>query len=224
MGSTDSGVRRSKWLPRWGLRTFLVFIGCLCLLLGYWTTQVRPYRQQAVAADCLRRLGCQWTSREVTPPIWSRWLVPADGYRSVESVDLGEVYWILNPESLRREDARRFEGITRDCPSRDEVLDALSGLSDLESLSLRYCEISDEEFRSLRSLSHLEELSLTGCPVTDKSIGQLADMPKLRTLILRWTRISPEGVERLRTELPECEILYRQRAEEAPAVGDPDSW
>ena len=44
--------------------------------------------------------------------------------------------------------------------------------------------------------------------MTDAVVESLAELKNLRVLDLRATRLTPDGVERLRKALPDCEIRY----------------
>ena len=48
-------------------------------------------------------------------------------------------------------------------------------------------------------------------PVTDDAIASLAQIKTLTYLNLLYTKITPAGVERLRQELPGCQISYLKK-------------
>jgi hypothetical protein len=90
----------------------------------------------------------------------------------------------------------------------DEGMHHLRDLKDLIYLGLRETRIGDAGLRHLTGLTQLESLNLMETPVTDASIPILLGLEKLKTLRLEGCRISPAGVARLRSEMPQCLIVY----------------
>lgn len=60
----------------------------------------------------------------------------------------------------------------------------------------------------LGRLRGLKRLNLEGMPLTDDDLGCLRSLAGLRKLNLMDTRVSAAGVARLRSALPDCEILH----------------
>jgi hypothetical protein len=218
------------WLPsisriRFSLRTLLLGVAAVCMTLGFWVTQVRPYRQQQRAAEIFDQIKGKWSSRPAAPPAWSRWLLSNEPTVWVEKVDLSGARMIddKSQQEIVKKLNLSLSRARESSPPRETILEAIGQLHELESLSLSYCEITDEEIARLGQKPKLKELFLTGCDVTDASIDRLAVYPSLRQLYLRWTRLSPEGVDRLRKALPDCEVYYRSRPAPSPAVAQPNS-
>lgn len=110
------------------------------------------------------------------------------------------------------------------CPRiSDEGLRQLLGMKDLESLGLNGCDITDRGVALLAQFPKLRLLDLMCDRITDRSLGLLQQMPALKyvglprssTFLARLlahcgvrvnSRISGGAVERLRQELPECEV------------------
>jgi Leucine-rich repeat (LRR) protein len=59
----------------------------------------------------------------------------------------------------------------------------------------------------LAALSELESLNLYGNEVTDALLAKLATLPKLKKLYLWQTKVTEEGVKKLKEALPECEVI-----------------
>jgi hypothetical protein len=86
-------------------------------------------------------------------------------------------------------------------------LEQLSGLSTIYSLSLGKTDVSDVGLRSIVSLPNLHHLRIAGGRITDSGLTKLTACSSLETLHVNLQRdISPEVVERLRTQLPHCKI------------------
>ena len=89
----------------------------------------------------------------------------------------------------------------------DKGLVHLGKLSSLESLCLDETRISDEGMSNLKGLVQLEVLHLRSrLPVSDTSIPVIVRFEKLRELKVQGTKITPEGLERLKRKLPDCRI------------------
>ena len=89
----------------------------------------------------------------------------------------------------------------------DKGLVHLGKLSSLETLCLDETRISDEGMSNLKGLVQLEVLHLRSrLPVSDTSIPVIVRFEKLRELKVQGTKITPEGLERLKRKLPDCRI------------------
>lgn len=93
----------------------------------------------------------------------------------------------------------------------DETLAHLTQLMTLERLSLSYCRgITDRGLRSgtLQSMKHLKQLGLRGLnQVTDATLDELAEFRHLEHLTIRETKISADGVTRLKQALPKTVVF-----------------
>lgn len=79
-------------------------------------------------------------------------------------------------------------------------------------------EVGNEELReiaNLEGLDHLERLVIVESRITDEGLVHLTKFPRLRDVYFRGTRVSEAGVERLRRELPECEIVVEREERES---------
>jgi len=89
----------------------------------------------------------------------------------------------------------------------DKGLPHLKGLVSLETLCLDETRVSDEGLENIRGLKALEVLHLRSrLPVSDRSIPLIIRFEKLRELKVAGTKITPEGLERLKRKLPDCRI------------------
>lgn len=114
----------------------------------------------------------------------------------------------------------------------DDGLQVLKGLSELEELEISRARITDDgvkflgPLRALKKLHlvdapltdsvlnqitsywRLEELDLSGSQITDDGLPLLHDMTSLRVLTCRNTRVTREGMNRLRDALPRTWTAY----------------
>jgi eukaryotic-like serine/threonine-protein kinase len=87
----------------------------------------------------------------------------------------------------------------------------LTQLNDLKisGLTLRDSkQIDDEVVSSLPKLPGLTRLWLDGTSITDTGLERLADVKKLNFLVVRKTKVTKAGVEKLAAALPACKIEY----------------
>jgi hypothetical protein len=61
--------------------------------------------------------------------------------------------------------------------------------------------------RRLAGLERLEYLNLVGTGITDAGVAHLESLRGLRTLYLWRTGVTGDGVERLKSSLPEAEVI-----------------
>lgn len=112
----------------------------------------------------------------------------------------------------------------------DAGAETLAKMNTLRVLRLRAAKITDAGLEKLAALTNLEELDVEGAKVTDAGVGKLAPLTKLRSLglgntqvtdgvagtlgqmktlqqvILTRTKIAPETIQQLRTELKGASI------------------
>lgn len=93
------------------------------------------------------------------------------------------------------------------CPVGETGLESLRNCKRLEVLYLNLTGISDSALGHLGSIESLQVLSLNSTGVTDAGVKHLSGSKNLKSLILLGTKVSPEAVQRLQSELPNCEIV-----------------
>jgi len=80
-------------------------------------------------------------------------------------------------------------------------------LFDLTSLALRATMITDEGIKELESIRLTAlDLQLTG--VSDESIEVLGKISTLQELNLSQTKVTAEGIRKLKVLLPDCKIVW----------------
>jgi Leucine-rich repeat (LRR) protein len=90
-----------------------------------------------------------------------------------------------------------------------EDINVIARLKSLRHLHLNNSKLSDVNVEAISHDTSLELLSLWGCPVTDESVDSLSKMNSLKSLWIGSTRISANGLLKLKDALPNCEILSR---------------
>ena len=89
----------------------------------------------------------------------------------------------------------------------EAALEMLSFLGSLDYLRLDRAGITDAALKYLPKPA-LRDLSLAGNPITDAGLPQLKQLSNLTSLDLRQTKITPAGVQSLKSTLPKCNIQY----------------
>ncbi len=104
----------------------------------------------------------------------------------------------------------------RNCDIDDSSLKRLTGLTQLQYLSLEGSKINGEGLAVLKFLPSLKSLSLSGTKITDESLKHLLGLKKLTILLLNDTNVSDEGAETLAL-LTRLEWLYLNRTKVSDA-------
>lgn len=88
-----------------------------------------------------------------------------------------------------------------------ECAKVISKMHWLKILNFRDCSLNDESIVEISKLKGLRKLTISGRKITDASIDPLSKMVNLVDLFIhRDTRISPEGVNRLKMLRPDIKI------------------
>lgn len=197
---------------RIGLKTLLIFVTLFCSALAFWTTQIRPYRDQYAAMQMVSKLGGNYTGENLGNAGLRGWLVrmivdPAAFVR-IDTVDLRDVKF--ENDSVSRLSA--FEQLRQLDMDRstigDDGLKYLNGLKHLQHLSLRRCNLSDAGIAALREMPDLTLLRLTGNPISDDSVDRLKSYLSLKRLEIPMTLISDEGARQIEATLPACAVSH----------------
>lgn len=105
---------------------------------------------------------------------------------------------------------RYFDGLRsltlRDIPATCAALALLPNPDEMRTLNVAQSAITDEQVKFLQAMIRLERLILNETNVTDACIDDLAKLKNLKYLEATQTQLSPEGVAKLRSVLPECKI------------------
>lgn len=223
------------------LRTLLIFMTFACLLaarVNYLASQ-----RHAVRDRILETGGHVIYASDVNPPkeppnalvrAWYRFWVPP-----VARIELGVIRTrhVLTAKAksfghAKREpssasasllhDLRFFPEVVMVC-SRSVDVDGraartLARLPHLEELWLDECNLDDHHLALVLKESNLQALSVFGSDqVTDESIEQIAAAPSIVALSISGTGITREGVERIATLMPGCNVQGSPKAPLTPS-------
>ncbi|MBN71761.1 MAG: hypothetical protein CME32_21070 [Gimesia sp.] len=89
----------------------------------------------------------------------------------------------------------------------DAGLKQLSRLEQLTLLAVYNTRISDAGLEHLAKLKHLNSLDLQVTSITDAGLKHLSSIKQLQKLNLKETRVTQEGIAALQKALPDCEII-----------------
>ena len=84
----------------------------------------------------------------------------------------------------------------------------LDGLTNLRDLQLNGTNISEIGLRQIAQRHRLKQLTLNDTSIDDRAVDALVAMKSLRQLHVHHTSLSSQGLRRLRSELPNCEISH----------------
>ena len=199
-------------LMRFSLRTLFVLMTLCCILFGAWSVYVNPYRLQAQSLAAVNRLQGNSAKLPAEGPAWHRWLVTKflgdDAFTKVTQVDLAGRQ--VDDAAFRAlTGLKNLETISLDNTQiTDASADVFRAMPALATVSLRYTNISDHTAANLAALPRLRSATLTGTKITDAAVDNLAKQTALQELFIRWTKITNEGAARLTAALPKCTINF----------------
>ena len=115
-----------------------------------------------------------------------------------------------------------------DAVAREKMTDAglvhLNNLDRLERLHIMYLPITDSGLTHIKGLSELEILKLEQINITDAGLVHLHGLTQLQELTVRSTRVTAAGLEKLRSALPNCNIVVGDaNATASAAAPNPES-
>ncbi len=91
----------------------------------------------------------------------------------------------------------------------DAGMQSVAAVTELRDLSLAGTAVTGRGLKLLSSLDKLERLNLQGCrKLKDDAATVLAGFSHLRMLDLKESSLEAESVTRIRSALPDCQILY----------------
>lgn len=153
----DSDPRRTRFSPRFGLRTLMVVVTGCAALFGIQRWISHPFRIQQRAREHFESLQC---IVEVQPadPKWMAWLVGSDRY--------------LRVTSLTAANSRL----------RDESLEQLDAFPWIQKLWLGSNRLSDDCIEYVAECDSLREVDLSGTNITNQGLSQLSNLKNLEAI------------------------------------------
>jgi Leucine-rich repeat (LRR) protein len=88
----------------------------------------------------------------------------------------------------------------------DASLPLIGGFRQLESLDLSRLPVTDNGLAAVVGLRNLKTLFLTGCQVSDACLPHLRGLKQLEMLDVEGSRITLDGIKKLRTTLPKLKL------------------
>ncbi len=89
----------------------------------------------------------------------------------------------------------------------EPLLHSIANCPTLEGLSLPGLGLTDEDLKQLSAMSKLKHLYLCeNMDITDAGLTHLASIKSLQKLGLNSLKVTPEGRNKLQSELPSCDI------------------
>jgi hypothetical protein len=88
----------------------------------------------------------------------------------------------------------------------DRGLAVVAAMPALERLSLRLTNVTDSGLRVLEGNESLCTLNIQRTSISDGAVPTLATFRNLRNLYTSGSRLSPDGLARLRRALPKCQV------------------
>jgi hypothetical protein len=94
------------------------------------------------------------------------------------------------------------------CPAPKGIFRSASGVRCvwIASATRMVNLLGPDEVRDLAALKNLQHLNLRHVRISDADLQLLAQSDSLRLLILRAEGVTPEGIERLKSSMPECDV------------------
>lgn len=98
-------------------------------------------------------------------------------------------------------------------------LELLTALQSLEFLGLASTGATDESLKELANLPQLRYLLLDSNAITDSGLAELQRAKLLEGVSLVETNVTAAGVEKLESAVPQCVVLWREKADGASQNG-----
>jgi hypothetical protein len=96
-------------------------------------------------------------------------------------------------------------------PIGDAAATSLAHLNQVEDLALIHTEVTPKSLSSLKKIPALHTLTLGGIVIDDEWLTELSQLKNLRYLRLIEETITEQQIDRLRAELPGCEVVVSYR-------------
>ena len=213
MATDTESTTKSKPKRRWfrlTLRSMLVLVLLLTAVLGYTRHRIRE--KQRICNE-IRELGGGFGTEDA----WYEWIeeiVATAHWRKnglfgeLVSVDLSDTSvdddWLRQLSRFKNLERLRFGG----CKNvGDTGLRFISGLHNLQELSLYDTAITNDGLVHMQDLRQLRILSLAATQITDKGLRNIQELKNLEALEISDTKVTSEGIESLQKHLPNCVIF-----------------
>jgi hypothetical protein len=178
--------RKRRWF-QFGLRTLLIVVTVVAVPSAWLGHKIEQKRRQRDAIEDIRRIGGRVEfgyqldfdgvplANDRQPPgaLWLRKLLGDDFFADAKSVDLSGT------------------------EVRDDDLQDLDELPDLEFLGLNGTRITDGGLVHVGELRRLRMLGLTSSAISDAGLSHLRGLTRIEMLFIAYNPISDAGIEKL---------------------------
>ncbi|HEV7281679.1 MAG TPA: hypothetical protein VGN57_15865 [Pirellulaceae bacterium] len=181
--------RRRSLLPRFGLRTALIFAVVFCLAMAWLGRNFARIREEDAAIETLKQAGATIYIRsgldDIKPHPATPFQTKPPNWDSVPSFPM-RLLGLSGPAEVT---SVRFHDDQPKDESLDEALAALARFPELKSVELSGSSFTDASLDSLTPLKNLRELTLFSTSVTGDGLAQIASPERFRRL--RVSRMEP---------------------------------
>ena len=190
---------------RFSLRALFVALTLIAVWLGYRTSTVHSFE------NAKRELQENSTIYLTHRPDVNKPNAQPSGFVSLvlfgpQQVD--RVYGI----SARMSDQLLFDDSIA-IPLVKKINKHNASLPDLTELVITHSPMTSTTMSHIGNLHFLTSLHLQNTAIDDSAISDILKLTNLTDLNIRGTKISPEGCERIRAELPNCKVLCYSETE-----------
>ena len=203
---------------QFSILSLLVLMLVVAIPCGWLESEMKAARGQREAVEEIRKFGGpvrydyqkQWNDTISKPPepAWLRGLLGDDVFVNVTQV-------MLNNSGISDVGLEHLTGLTQlqtlslqDTKVSDAGLEHLKGLTQLQELGLEATKVSDSGLEHLKGLTQLQRLDVGYTKVSDAGLDYLKGLTQLQVLWLHGTNVSDKGVKKLQQALPNCHIRH----------------
>ena len=188
-------ARKLHWF-QYSLRSLFLLVFLVSLGMSWVAVKMKTAREQKEAVEEIKKLGgyvqYDYESEQLRKrlpiagppgPVWLRNLLGEDFFATVVGV------------------------MFTSTSATDAGLAHLTGLTQLEWLTLGGTKVTDAGLEHLRALTQLQELALEDTKITDAGLEHLKGMTQLQTLYPNGTKVEDAGLEHLKG-MTQLQTLY----------------
>ena len=194
-----------KRFTKFGLKTLLAVLTLFAIWLAYRVTVMERIRRAEIE---IQRDSIGLLTRKVDPsrqneehtlrPYWAQILLGQQQIDKIHGV------WI-------RECDHPMKNLSTDVTEWDDhcitpLVIYMKDLPHLREVAIEGVPITSATIKEVAKLKNLQSLSITHTNVGDEALPYIVSLQKLEKLSIYGTKISPDGRESLKNELPNCEI------------------
>jgi len=176
---------------RFSLRSLLTFLTAFAVVFGAAVYLTKDYREREALRGELLSTGATFVSVSPSRSIRVLFAAPITmatigKYKEFESIELQRVE--IDADSI----------------------DALAELEMVDVLHFQSCTFHDSpDLTPLSQMGSVRSLLFWNTPIDDEATPAIAEVPGLKVVSLSATKVTPAGIDQLRSARPEIRIDYR---------------